>query len=94
MLFERQRKIATKVAWSFIGKWYKWGGDDPSGFDCSGFVIEILIGYGDFSKQQIRRIDHKVRNIDALHVLIGADLGERIENIVRKVEEMEEKGEI
>ncbi len=37
------REIALKVAWSFIGKPYIWGGDDPvKGFDCSGFVIECL----------------------------------------------------
>lgn len=26
----------------FIGTWYKWGGDDPKGFDCSGLAIEYL----------------------------------------------------
>jgi hypothetical protein len=30
------------TAKSYLGRWYKWGGDDPSGFDCSGFVIECL----------------------------------------------------
>lgn len=39
-------EIATKVAWKYIGKFYKWGGDDPSGFDCSGFCIEILKSIG------------------------------------------------
>lgn len=39
-------KIAEKVAWSYIGKFYKWGGDDPSGFDCSGYAIEILKSVG------------------------------------------------
>ncbi len=35
--------VATKVAWSFLGLPYIWGGDDPIlGFDCSGLVIEIL----------------------------------------------------
>ncbi|KAA3633886.1 MAG: hypothetical protein DWP97_08200 [Calditrichaeota bacterium] len=27
---------------SYLGLPYKWGGDDPSGFDCSGFVLECL----------------------------------------------------
>lgn len=41
------RETATKVAWSFIGTPYIWGGDDPmKGFDCSGFVIEILKSVG------------------------------------------------
>lgn len=38
--------LAVEVAKSFIGTWYKWGGDDPSGFDCSGFVCEILKSVG------------------------------------------------
>ena len=38
--------IATRVAWTFLGKPYLWGGDDPSGFDCSGFCIEILKSVG------------------------------------------------
>lgn len=42
-----QKQIALKVAWSFIGKPYIWGGDDPvKGFDCSGFVIECLKSVG------------------------------------------------
>jgi len=40
-------ETATKVAWSFLGKPYIWGGDNPGdGFDCSGFVIEILKSVG------------------------------------------------
>jgi len=39
--------IASKVAWGFLGIPYKWGGNDPmAGFDCSGFVIEILKSVG------------------------------------------------
>jgi cell wall-associated NlpC family hydrolase len=40
------RQLAVDYAMAFIGKWYKWGGDDPSGFDCSGFVIEVLKAVG------------------------------------------------
>jgi len=39
-------QVATRVAWSFLGRPYIWGGDDPTGFDCSGFVIEILKSVG------------------------------------------------
>lgn len=39
-------EIATQVAWSYLGRFYRWGGDDPGGFDCSGFVIEILKSVG------------------------------------------------
>ena len=31
-----------QYAQSFLHQPYKWGGDDPSGFDCSGLVQEIL----------------------------------------------------
>jgi len=38
---------AVKYAWAFLGTPYRWGGDDPmDGFDCSGFVIEILTAIG------------------------------------------------
>lgn len=39
--------IALRVAWGFLGLPYRWGGDDPlQGFDCSGFIIEILKSVG------------------------------------------------
>lgn len=38
-----KRDIALKVAFHYLGRPYIWGGDNPSvGFDCSGYVIEIL----------------------------------------------------
>ena len=41
------RELAIKYAWEFLGLPYRWGGDDPvHGFDCSGFVIEVLQGVG------------------------------------------------
>jgi len=41
------KSIASKVAFSFLGKPYLWGGDDPmAGFDCSGLCIEILKSVG------------------------------------------------
>lgn len=39
--------LATDIAMRHLGTPYKWGGDDPmAGFDCSGFVIEILKSVG------------------------------------------------
>ncbi|MBW1778615.1 MAG: C40 family peptidase [Deltaproteobacteria bacterium] len=40
------RDIALSVAFSYVGRPYIWGGDDPSGFDCSGFVIEVYKSVG------------------------------------------------
>lgn len=38
-------------ALSFVGLPYRWGGDDPIlGFDCSGFVQEILASVGEDPK--------------------------------------------
>jgi len=49
---DQRIKIAREVAMSYIGTPYKWGGDDPSGFDCSGFVIEILQSVGAFPRSK------------------------------------------
>jgi D-gamma-glutamyl-meso-diaminopimelic acid endopeptidase CwlS len=48
---DQRIEIAREVAMSYIGTYYKWGGDDPSGFDCSGFVIEVLKSVGVFPRK-------------------------------------------
>jgi len=35
-----------KYAWQFALTPYSWGGDDPTGLDCSGFVVECLKSIG------------------------------------------------
>lgn len=40
------RKWLITTALAYLGTPYVWGGDDPSGFDCSGFVIECLKSAG------------------------------------------------
>jgi len=40
------RELAVRYAWAWIRTPYKWGGDDFSSMDCSGFIIEVLQGVG------------------------------------------------
>lgn len=44
------RHIALRVAWHLHGTLYRWGGDDPTGLDCSGLVIECLQAAGAFPR--------------------------------------------
>ncbi len=48
---QAKRDMALKIAFSYIGTPYVWGGDDPSGFDCSGFVIECLKSVGSLPRR-------------------------------------------
>ena len=41
------RAVAVDYAKHFIGTPYHWGGDSPmEGFDCSGFIVEVLQAVG------------------------------------------------
>jgi cell wall-associated NlpC family hydrolase len=63
MLLESDvRKLAIDYAMRFIGTWYKWGGDDPSGFDCSGYMISILKAVGVLE----RKGDWRARDLFAM----------------------------
>jgi hypothetical protein len=46
------RELALRVAERLLFTPYLWGGDDPlAGFDCSGFVIEVLKSTGVLPRQ-------------------------------------------
>ncbi len=40
------RRWFIRIALACLGTPYRWGGDDPSGFDCSGLVVECLKSVG------------------------------------------------
>ena len=42
----RARRRAVIYLQKWIGHFYLWGGDDPSGFDCSGLILEVLKSVG------------------------------------------------
>lgn len=63
---------AVEYALRFIGRPYKWGGDDPmEGFDCSGFALEVLKSVGavadnfDTTAQYLAKLFPRVDTPDA-----------------------------
>lgn len=40
------RTEALEYGGRYLGKLYRWGGDDPAGFDCSGLMVEMLKAAG------------------------------------------------
>lgn len=78
-----KRELAREIAMAYIGTLYRWGGDDPSGFDCSGFVIEILQSVGklprkgDWSAGALSTMFPKIEN-PSLGCLVFYDNGQSI----------------
>lgn len=49
-VFTTRMQLLINTAMSYVNTPYKWGGDDPSGIDCSGLVQEILASIGEDPK--------------------------------------------
>jgi cell wall-associated NlpC family hydrolase len=45
------RDLTIQYAWTFLGTFYSWGGDDPAGFDCSGLCNELLKAVGKIARK-------------------------------------------
>ncbi len=59
------RKWFLATALSYLGTPYVWGGDDPSGFDCSGFVLECLKSAGLIAEHEDHTADSLMRKFSA-----------------------------
>ncbi len=73
-------RIALLVAESMLGTPYHWGGDDPAGADCSGFICEALRASGHLKTRE--RLSsaglfsrfHQAKNTVSLSEAVPGDL--------------------
>ncbi|KKL14826.1 hypothetical protein LCGC14_2511750 [marine sediment metagenome] len=49
---EKNRDIVMRRAWTLLNTYYSWGGDDPSGIDCSGLMCELLQSVGIIGRKE------------------------------------------
>ena len=76
----------VKVALSHLGTFYTWGGDDPSGFDCSGLAVECLKSVGsiargtDYTAQGLYTLFPEVEKSEPGH-LVFWKLGEQVVHV-------------
>lgn len=62
------RKHLLTTALAYIGTPYRWGGDDPSGFDCSGFVLECLKSAGLIGEKEDFTANQLLARYSASHI--------------------------
>ena len=67
------RKWFLATALAYLGTPYVWGGDDPSGFDCSGFVLECLKSAGVIGEHEDHTADSLMRKFVEHHVQTPAE---------------------
>ncbi len=70
---ESARKWLVHTALSYLGTPYVWGGDDPSGFDCSGFVLECLRSVGIVDEHSDYSADSLLRAFSAQAVEVPTE---------------------
>lgn len=62
---DRAKAQIREVAMRLLGRPYRWGGDDPAGgFDCSGFVLELLKTVGYIGEKEDLNADMLMRRFE------------------------------
>ena len=84
-----RKNMAFEIAWHLLGTPYRWGGDDPIlGFDCSGFIVEILKSVGVLLKSPLEPRDLAARYGGEEFSIILVDKGkadaQRLAEVIRK----------
>lgn len=72
---EKQKFIFMRVVDSFLNVPYRWGGDDPSGIDCSGLAVEGLRACGLMGANEdlsANGLWHKFANLEVPYPTRGA----------------------
>lgn len=65
------RKDIIRYAELFIGVDYKWGGDDSSGMDCSGFIQRVMVKNGYYLNHSAKDQSEKGKEISIKQATSG-----------------------